>query len=439
MSICIDTLKEGAQVCGIDLLATEIAKNPQAAGALQKDVDRIKQADKAINAVYQFATDCGYFVKFDHDVYINDDQKLNFAILLKLYDSDNMDSYGFSLIISIYESSYNDIKIKIRDMYDHILEVRNNTRGYSSNSRKHPLSFLAKFGAKKIRSNEYFWSVEDFIKAVPAMTKYFKKSNTLGKYKTPNEELIRKCLKNQRKMDIQKTKINAFVDEFETFLDEIAPGTHVFCKETQSDPKSATWTVSIYNSKLPMWSNRYCWGDVNRATLQEIFSEEGIYTDTVLYLIDNTAIGEMKTKLQNWIDECSDAAARAEYTKILNEEADRPLTYIDGIFNTNVKYISDFTYNGEYSYSSLTRSHQINFMFNVTYFVESDTWQIVYRGLSTFPAPFRKYMDGVNEIAKNPTDLMKYVETLYKTSLKANDYANKIVELTEEVKKDLKV
>lgn len=437
MSICIDVLKEGTVLCGTDILATEIAKNSQAAAAVQKDADRINKVDAAINAIYQFVTDCGYHAIFDRSVWVNDDMTLSRYVVLRMYDSDSMESYGFNLIFAIFENAYNGINVTIRDMYDHILEVKNNSRGYSTTSRKHPLSFLAKFGAKKVCASEYCWAVDDFIKAIPAMTKHFKKSNTLGKYRTPNEEIVRNCLKSQRKMDIQKTKINAFVNEFETFLESIAPGTHVFCKETASDPKTATWAVSVYNTKLPLWSDRYQWHDnLNRAQLQEIFSEEGIYSDSVCYQIDNTNIAEQKAKLQGWIDDCTDDAARAEYTKILNEEANRPLAYIDGIFNTNAKYINNFTYDGEYS--ALTRAHQVNILFNVSYSTESDSWNIIYRGLRSFPAPFKKFMDNADRISKNPADLIKYVELVYKTSLKANDYANKVIELTKAAEEDLK-
>lgn len=181
MSIFFDNLKEGSVIYGTDNLATEFAKKPEAQAALQKDGVKIAEADKAINALFQFCTDCGYVLKLNNNITIYDD-KLTFSIILRVYDSDDMDTYGFSLDASIYEAWFSsDLKIKIRDMYDHIVEARSNSKGWTSNTRKHPISFLGtKFGASKACSNEYYWSVDNFVKNLPALIKYFKKSNTLG-------------------------------------------------------------------------------------------------------------------------------------------------------------------------------------------------------------------------------------------------------------------
>ena len=74
MSAIIDTLKEGMQVYGTNILASEIAKN--APCALTKDADSIAEADKAINGIYQFCTDCGYMLNIYRDVFIADDDTI---------------------------------------------------------------------------------------------------------------------------------------------------------------------------------------------------------------------------------------------------------------------------------------------------------------------------------------------------------------------------
>ena len=439
MSTIIDTLRDGTLLRGTDILATEIAKMPQGANVLQNDGQKIANADKAINAIYQFITDCGYIAKFDNHVYIDDDNTLNMSIRLIIYDSDNMDSYGFSIFVVVYENVYNGMMVKFRDMYDHYVETSNNSRGYTSNTRKHPLAFLAtKFGASKVCCSEFVWTLDKFIENVPALTKYFKKSNTLGKYKTPNEEIIRNCTKSQRKMEIQKTKINTFIDELEGFIDNIAPGLHVFAKEINSDPKTTSWNVSVFNSNLTLWGSRYYWDSQNngRAMLEEIFSDQNVYSDAISYQVDSTNISEMKEKIASWIAECTDDAAKIEYTKILEDEAKKPLSTIDGIYSANVDYIVNHTYNGEYS--NLRLHHCMQIVFTITYSTVDDSWQILYTGASSFPTPFRTFLDKANRVSKNPAELINYVELVYKTSLKANDYANKIIALTKAAEEELK-
>ena len=440
MSTVIDTLKDGTLLCGTDILATEIAKMPQGANVLQKDGQGIANADKAINAIYQFITDCGYIAKFDNHIYIDDDNTLNRAIRLRIYDSDNMDSYGFSLFIALYENAYSGMMVKFRDMYDHFVETSNNSRGYTTNTRKHPLTFLTtKFGASKVCRSEYVWTLDKFIENVPALTKYFKRSNTLGKYKAPNEEIIRNCMKSQRKMEIQKTKINGFINELEGFIDNIAPGLHVFAKEINSDPKTTTWNVSVFNSNLALWSSNCYWNSPNngRAMLEEIFSDQNVYSDSISYQLDSTNISEMKEKIASWITECTDEAAKIEYTKILEDEAKKPLSTIDGIYSANVDYITNYTYNGEYS--SVRLHHCTPIVFTITYSTVDDSWQILYKGVYSFPKPFRMFLDKANRVSKNPAELINYVELVYKTSLKANDYANKVIALTKAAEEDLKV
>lgn len=437
MSIFFDNLKEGSVIYGTDNLATEFAKKPEAQPALQKDGVKIAEADKAINALFQFCTDCGYVLKLNNNITIYDD-KLTFSIILRVYDSDDMDTYGFSLIASIYEAGFGGgLRIKIRDMYDHIVETRSNSKGWTSNTRKHPISFLGtKFGASKACSNEYWWSVDNFVKNLPAMIKYFKKSNTLGKYKSKNEEIVHAAQKTARKMDIQKTKINAFVNELEGFVENIDPNLHVYVKELGGDVKTTNFTVSIYNSMLEPWANRYYWySNNNRAALEEIFSEEGCYSDMMSFYTNRESINAAKRKIEAWLEEINDPA-KAEYTKLLETEAKKPLGVIPGIFSTNKEYISKFTYNGEYS--TILRSGQCTIAFSITYNASDDNWQICYRGLSGFPSIFRKFLDNADKVSKNPADLIKYVELVYKVSQKANDYANKVLALTKAAKEDLK-
>lgn len=424
-------------IYGTDNLATEFAKKPEAQVALQKDGAKIAEADKAINALFQFCTDCGYVLKLNNNITIYDD-KLTFSIILRVYDSDDMDTYGFSLIASIYEAGFNGgLKIKIRDMYDHIVEARSNSKGWSSNVRKHPISFLGtKFGASKACSNEYYWSVDNFIKNLPAMTKYFKKSNTLGKYKSINEEIVHTAQKTARKMDIQKTKINAFVNELEGFVENIDPNLHVYVKDLGGDVKTSNFTVSIYNSRLEPWANRYYWhGRADVHALKEIFSEEGCYSDMMSFYTNRENVDAAKRKIETWLEEFNDSD-KAEYIKLLETEAKKPLGVIPGIFSTNKEYISKFAYNGEYS--SILRNGQCNIAFSITYNASNDNWQICYRGLSLFPSIFRKFLDNADTVSKNPADLIKFVELVYKTSQKANDYANKVLELTEAAEEDLK-
>ena len=440
MSTVIDTLKEGMQVYGTNVLATEIAKN--APRALAKDAISIAEADKAINGICQFCTDCGYVLSLYRDVFIADDDTIPSALLFKIADSDDADSYGFSLIVTIFKDNFagGKYRIKFRDMYDHIVETSSNSRGWKSNSRKHPMSFLAtKFGATKHPGSEFTWTIDNFLKAVPDLTKYFKKSNTLGKYKATNEEIIRGAQKSARKLEIQKTKINGFVDEMENFVESIDPNLHVFVKETgRGDPKSTTFEVSVYNNRLALWGARYYWNSQNsgRSMLEEIFSEENVYEDSIPYCVSMKRIDEMKTKIKDWLDECDDAAAKEEYTKILEDEYKKPLGKIDDIYSANEEYVRDFTSNGEYS--NLLRPKTINISFRLYYSTVDDSWQIRYDNVSLFPAPFRNFINNADRVSKNPADLINYVKLVYDTSKKANDYANMVIELTRKAAADLK-
>ena len=440
MSTIIDTLKEGMQVYGTDILASEIAKN--APCALTKDADSIAEADKAINGIYQFCTDCGYMLNIYRDVFIADDDTIPSTLLFKIVDSDDGKSYGFSLIVAIFKNDFagRNYKIKFRDMYDHIVETSSNSRGWKSNSRKHPMTFLAtKFGATKHSGSEFVWTVDNFLKVVPDLTKYFKKSNTLGKYKATNEEIIRGAQKSIRKLEIQKTKINSFVDEMENFVESIDPNLHVFVKETScGDSKSAIFEVSIYNNRLALWGARYYWNSQKsgRSMLEEIFSEENVYSDSIPYCVNMKHIDEMKEKIKGWLDECNDTAAAKEYTKILEDEYKKPLGKIDNIYSANKEYISDFTYNGEYS--NLQRSSTVSISFRLNYSTIDDNWQIRYNNVSLFPTPFRDFINNIVRVSKNPADLINYVKLVYNTSKKANDYANMVIDLTRKATADLK-
>jgi hypothetical protein len=440
MSIYIDTLKDGDQIYGTDNLATELAKNSQTAIALEKDAKRVADADKAINALFQFCTDCGYIMKLDRTLSVNDDGKLSFAILLKIFDSDNLETYGFTFMASIYEAGFNgDLKIKIRDMYDHIVEAKSNSRGYTSSSRKHPLSFLGtKFKASKACANEYYWTIDNFVENVPALTKYFKKSNTLGKYRAKNEEIVNGAAKSKRKMEIQKTKINGFVDEFETFVESIDPSLHVFVKEeSSSDVKSAIWYTSIFNSNLALWSARYYWTRVSsRQDLEQIFSDKEVYAGTIPFYLNKKPLDDAREKILGWLADVEDCNLKAEYTKILEDEYKKPMPTIDGIYNLNEDYIVNHVYNG--GYNSMTHNRSVALSFRIIYFADSDSWQINYDNLSLFPAPFKEFLEKANRTCKNPVDLIKYVELVYKVSQKANDYANKVIALTKAAEEDLK-
>ena len=109
---------------------------------------------------------------------------------------------------------------------------------------------------------------------------------------------------------------------------------------------------------------------------------------------------------------------------------------IDGIYNLNEDYIVNHAYNG--GYNSLTHNRSVQLSFRIIYFAENDTWQINYDNLSLFPAPYKEYLEKVNKTCKNPADLIKYVESVYKVSQKANDYANKVLALTKAAEEDLK-
>ncbi len=443
MSVLIDTLKEGMQVYGTNILATEIAKNPAAVNALTKDADNIAEVDKAINGIYQFCTDCGYVLKIYRDVFVDIDDKLSSTLLFTIFDSDDANSYGFSLVVAIFKNDFagRNYKIKFRDMYDHIVETSSNSRGWKSNSRKHPMTFLAtKFGATKHSGSEFVWTVDNFLKVVPDLTKYFKKSNTLGKYKATNEEIIRGAQKSIRKLEIQKTKINSFVDEMENFVESIDPNLHVFVKETsREDSKSAIFEVSIYNNRLALWGAKYFWNSQKsgRGQLEEIFSEENVYSDSIPYCVNMKHIDAMKEKIEEWLTECNDKDTKAEYTKILKDEYKKPLGKIDDIFGTNEEYISKFTYNGEYS--NLQRSGTINISFRLSYSTIDDNWQIRYNNVSLLPTPFVDFINTADRVSKNPADLINYVKLVYNTSKKANDYANKVIDLTRKAIADLKV
>lgn len=442
MSTIIDTLKDGMQVYGTNILATEIAKNPAAINALTKDAKSIAEVDKAINGIYQFCTDCGYVLNIYRDVFISDDDMIPSTLLFKIVDSIDADSYGFSLIVAIFTNDFSgkSYRIKFRDMYDHIVETSSNSRGWKSNSRKHPMTFLAtKFGATKHSGSEFVWTIDNFLKVVPDLTKYFKKSNTLGKYKATNEEIIRGAQKCARKLEIQKTKINSFVDEMEKFVESIDPNLHVFVKEIgHGDPLAAIFEVSIYNSRLALWGARYYWNSQKSGCgwLEEIFSEENVYSDSIPYCVNMKHIDEMKEKIKEWLDECNDTAAEAEYTKILEDEYKKPLGKIDNIYSANEEYTRDFTYNGEYS--NLQRSSTISISFRLSYSTVDDNWQIRYNNVSLFPAPFRNFINNAPRVSKNPADLINYVKLVYNTSKKANDYANKVIALTKAAEEDLK-
>lgn len=237
-------------------------------------------------------------------------------------------------------------------------------------------------------------------------------------------------------MDIQKTKINAFVNELEGFVENIDPNLHVYVKDLGGDVKTSNFTVSIYNSRLEPWANRYYWhGHNDRAALKEIFSEEGCFGDMMSFYIDRVNVDNAKRKIETWLEEFNDSD-KAEYTKLLETEAKKPLGVIPGILSTNKEYISKFIYNGEYN--PILRNGQCNIAFSITYNASNDNWQICYRGLSSWPSIFRKFLDNADKVSKNPADLIKYVELVYKTSQKANDYANKIIELTEAAEENLK-
>ena len=437
--VYVNTLKDGDQIYGTDNLATELAKNPQTAIALEKDAKRVADADKAINALFQFCTDCGYIMKLDRGISVCDDGTLNFSIVIKVLDSDNPETYGFSFIAAIYDSGYGDMKIKIRNMFDHIVETKSNSRGYISNCRKHPLSFLGtKFNASKACANEYYWSVENFIANVTALTKYFKKSNTLGKYRPKNEEIVNGAAKSKRKLEIKKTKINSFVDEFETFVENIDPSLHVFVKEdSNGDPKSAVWYASIFNSNLALWGARYYWTRANnRQQLEEIFSDQNVYSSAIPFFLDKKPLDDAREKILGWLADVEDTQLKAEYTKILEDEYKKAMPTIDGIYNLNEDYIVNYAYNG--GYNSLTHNRSVQLLFRIIYFAESDSWQINYDNLSLFPTPFREFLKKANRAYKNPADLIKYVELVYKVSQKANVYANKVIELTKAADEDLK-
>ena len=440
MSIYIDTLKDGDQIYGTDNLATELAKNPQAAIALEKDAKRVADADKAINALFQFCTDCGYIMKLDNSITVSEDGKLGLSIRIKVFDSDNLETYGFSFIASIHETGFNsDLKIKIWDMYDHIVETRSNSRGYTSSNRKHPLSFLGtKFKASKMRANEYYWSIDNFVENVPALTKYFKKSNTLGKYRAKNEEIVNGAMKSKRKMEIQKTKINSFVDEFETFVETIDPSLHVFVKEEgSSDAKTAIWYTSIFNSNLALWSARYYWTRVSsRQDLEQIFSDKEVYAGTIPFYLDKKPLNDARNKILSWLEDVQDCNLKAEYSKILEDEYKKPMPTIDGIYNLNEDYVVNHVFNG--SYNSMTHNRSVTLSFRIIYFAETDNWQINYDNLSLCPAPFKEFLEKANRTCKNPADLIKFVELVYKVSQKANDYANKVIALTKAAEEDLK-
>ena len=144
----------------------------------------------------------------------------------------------------------------------------------------------------------------------------------------------------------------------------------------------------------------------------------------------------MKSKIKGWLDECSDEAAKAEYTKILEDEYKKPLGKIDDIYSANEEYIRDFTYNGEYS--DLLCAKTISISFRLYYSTVDDSWQIRYNNVSLFPAPFRDFINNADRVSKNPADLIKYVKLVYSTSKKANDYANMVIDLTRKAAADLR-
>jgi hypothetical protein len=188
---------------------------------------------------------------------------------------------------------------------------------------------------------------------------------------------------------------------------------------------------------LALWSARYYWTRVSsRQDLEQIFSDKEVYTGTIPFYLNKKPLDDAREKILGWLADVEDCNLKAEYTKILEDEYKKPMPTIDGIYNLNEDYIVNHVYNG--GYNSMTHNHSVSLSFRIIYFADSDSWQINYDNLGLFPAPFKEFLEKANRTCKNPVDLIKYVELVYKVSQKANDYANKVLALTKAAEEDLK-
>ena len=303
---------------------------------------------------------------------------------VELHDSPDFKDewYGFRIR---FELCWSRDGVSVITFEDRTLEVDSTKdRGWDSAHRKHSKTFFKHFGAKA-QGSEYYFTREDFVNAIPAMIKYFNKSNTLNRNRENNAKILNEIKQGMRKKEVKALQFNTIAALAEEWVKSINPNLNIAVQDIS--PKGSTkysmWRINILNSRPVVWNANKGWNDDFHLNITHDLEDHTVLEGR--YVLDKTRAGQtiFRRAREYVLDGVKeDARLTAAQKDELIKEACREPAHIANLYTCDPRFNDNIT--SEIAYADVS--------FNVILNYEKNYWNIKYNRTDKLPWRFQQLL-----------------------------------------------